>query len=174
MALVFSSCGLGAVMNLSALKTNVSSSRKKFLTCKRSKIVASNQGTNTTASYSALATEPLTKEDLIAYFSSGCKTKEMWRYHNGYPLLFYSLSVISCPSSHFVLFMCLLGWVVRIGTEHEKIGFDVKTLRPMKYEQITALLNGISERFDWDKVMETGTIIGLKQVMYSFFFQQLT
>ncbi|KAF2534468.1 hypothetical protein F2Q70_00032938, partial [Brassica cretica] len=131
MALVFSSCGLGAVMNLSALKTNVSSSRKKFLTCKRSKIVASNQGTNTTASYSALATEPLTKEDLIAYFSSGCKTKEMWR----------------------------------IGTEHEKIGFDVKTLRPIKYEQITALLNGISERFDWDKVMETGTIIGLKQGM---------
>ncbi|CAN7119088.1 glutamate--cysteine ligase, chloroplastic-like isoform X1 [Brassica rapa] len=131
MALVFSSCGLGAVMNLSALKTNVSSSHKKFLTCKRSKIVASNQGTNTTASYSALATEPLTKEDLIAYFSSGCKTKEMWR----------------------------------IGTEHEKIGFDVKTLRPITYEQITALLNGISERFDWDKVMETGTIIGLKQGM---------
>lgn len=61
----------------------------------------------------------------------------------------------------------------RIGTEHEKIGFDVKTLRPITYEQITALLNGISERFDWDKVMETGTIIGLKQVMYSFFFSTI-
>ncbi|KAG2245144.1 hypothetical protein Bca4012_015027 [Brassica carinata] len=134
MALVFSSCGLGAVMNLSALKTYVSSSPKKSLTCERSKIVAGNQGNKAAANASAVvATEPLTKEDLIAYFSSGCKTKEMWR----------------------------------IGTEHEKIGFNVKTLRPMKYEQITALLNGISERFDWDKVMETGTIIGLKQGMQS-------
>lgn len=34
----------------------------------------------------------------------------------------------------------------------------------MKYEQIAELLNGISERFDWDKVMEGDNIIGLKQV----------
>lgn len=103
MALVFSSCGLGAVMNLGALKTYVSYSDKKFLACKKSKIVASNQGTKTTASDSALvATEPLTKEDLIAFFSSGCKPKEMWRYHYDYPLLFFSFKVLSCPSSPFV------------------------------------------------------------------------
>ncbi|KAL2544117.1 Glutamate--cysteine ligase [Forsythia ovata] len=42
----------------------------------------------------------------------------------------------------------------RIGTEHEKFGFEFGTLRPMKYEQIAELLNGISERFDWDKIME--------------------
>jgi gamma-glutamylcysteine synthetase len=52
----------------------------------------------------------------------------------------------------------------RIGTEHEKFGFEVDTLRPMKYEQIRDLLNGLSERFDWDKIMEGEYIIGLKQV----------
>lgn len=27
-----------------------------------------------------VATEPLTREDLIAYLASGCKTKDKWRY----------------------------------------------------------------------------------------------
>lgn len=54
----------------------------------------------------------------------------------------------------------------RIGTEHEKFGFDIQTLRPMKYEQISELLYGISERFDWEKVMEDDYIIGLKQVLF--------
>uniref|UniRef100_A0A2P2LDZ4 Glutamate--cysteine ligase, chloroplastic n=1 Tax=Rhizophora mucronata TaxID=61149 RepID=A0A2P2LDZ4_RHIMU len=76
-----------------------------------------------------IATEPLTKEDLVGYLASGCKQKEKWR----------------------------------IGTEHEKFGFEFGTLRPMKYEQIAELLNGIAERFDWDKVMEGHYIIGLKQ-----------
>ncbi|XP_024031133.1 glutamate--cysteine ligase, chloroplastic [Morus notabilis] len=77
----------------------------------------------------AVAAEPLTKEDLIAYLASGCKPKEKWR----------------------------------IGTEHEKFGFEFGTLRPMRYEQISELLNGIAERFDWDKVMEGDYIIGLIQ-----------
>ncbi|KAK2367275.1 glutamate--cysteine ligase, chloroplastic [Trifolium repens] len=51
----------------------------------------------------------------------------------------------------------------RIGTEHEKFGFEFKSLQPMKYEQIAELLNGIAERFDWDRVMEGDKIIGLKQ-----------
>jgi len=55
-------------------------------------------------------------------------------------------------------------WVFRIGTEHEKFGFEVNTLRPMKYDQIAELLNGIAERFEWEKVMEGDKIIGLKQV----------
>lgn len=76
-----------------------------------------------------IATEPLTKEDLVAYLASGCKPKEKWR----------------------------------IGTEHEKFGFELGTLRPMKYEQISELLNGIAERFDWDKIMEGDNIIGLQQ-----------
>ncbi|KAK4400815.1 Glutamate--cysteine ligase, chloroplastic [Sesamum angolense] len=76
-----------------------------------------------------IATEPLTKEDLVGYLASGCKPKENWR----------------------------------IGTEHEKFGFEIATLQPMNYAQIAELLNGISERFDWDKIMEGDNIIGLKQ-----------
>lgn len=56
----------------------------------------------------------------------------------------------------------------RIGTEHEKFGFEFGTLRPMKYEQIAELLNIISERFDWEKIMEGENIIGLKQVCNLF------
>ncbi|RYR48927.1 hypothetical protein Ahy_A07g035040 [Arachis hypogaea] len=48
-------------------------------------------------------------------------------------------------------------------TEHEKFGFEFGSLRPMRYEQITELLNGIAERFEWDKIMEGDKIIGLKQ-----------
>ncbi|MCO5549474.1 hypothetical protein L7F22_002945 [Adiantum nelumboides] len=51
----------------------------------------------------------------------------------------------------------------RIGTEHEKFGFDLKTLKPMSYEQIAELLEGISERFNWKRLTEDGLIIGLKQ-----------
>lgn len=57
----------------------------------------------------------------------------------------------------------------RIGTEHEKFGFEFGTLRPMKYEQIAELLHGIAERFDWDKIIEDDNIIGLKQVNYLCF-----
>lgn len=37
----------------------------------------------------------------------------------------------------------------------------------MSYDQISELLNGIAERFDWEKVMEGSNIIGLKQVTVS-------
>jgi glutamate--cysteine ligase len=61
---------------------------------------------------------------------------------------------------------CQLISVFRIGTEHEKFGFDVETLRPITYDQISGILNGLSERFEWDKIMEEGHVIGLKQVYY--------
>ncbi|PWA92024.1 gamma-glutamylcysteine synthetase [Artemisia annua] len=51
---------------------------------------------------------------------------------------------------------------VKIGTEHEKFGFDLKTLHPMTYEQVAHLLNAISERFNWEKVMEVHNLPGLK------------
>ncbi|KZV31544.1 glutamate--cysteine ligase, chloroplastic [Dorcoceras hygrometricum] len=51
----------------------------------------------------------------------------------------------------------------RIGTEHEKFGFETETLRPMTYEQIAQILNAISERFGGDKIMEGDHVIGLKQ-----------
>lgn len=59
---------------------------------------------------------------------------------------------------------------VRIGTEHEKFGFEVNTLRPMKYDQIAKLLNSIAERFEWEKFMEGDKIILSRRVSKSLSF----
>lgn len=53
--------------------------------------------------------------------------------------------------------------------EHERFGFELETLRPIQYEQIAELLNGIAERFKWDKVMEGNNIIGLERVKLLLF-----
>lgn len=70
----------------------------------------------------------------------------------------HTLSLSYCELGNYLCYLC------RIGTEHEKFGFEIGTLRPMSYEQIAELLNSIAERFDWDKVMEGNNIIGLQQV----------
>ena len=51
----------------------------------------------------------------------------------------------------------------RIGTEHEKFGFDNDTLRPLPYDGprgIRAMLEGLS-RYGWDEVREDGHLIAL-------------
>ena len=53
----------------------------------------------------------------------------------------------------------------RIGTEHEKFGFDLKTLSPLPYEGrpgVKAMLDGL-KRFGWEPINEGPNIIGLKQ-----------
>ena len=53
----------------------------------------------------------------------------------------------------------------RIGTEHEKFVYDLKTHRPIPYEGpsgIRALLEGM-RRFGWEPIMEGEHIIGLTQ-----------
>ena len=53
----------------------------------------------------------------------------------------------------------------RIGTEHEKFGYDLKTLAPLPYEGrpgIRAMLEGL-RRFGWEPINEGPHIIGLKQ-----------
>ncbi len=53
----------------------------------------------------------------------------------------------------------------RIGTEHEKIGFCLKQLTPLKYEgncSIKAMLEGL-QRFDWEPVLEGDYLIALKR-----------
>ncbi|WP_118137114.1 glutamate--cysteine ligase [Oceanicella sp. SM1341] len=52
----------------------------------------------------------------------------------------------------------------RIGTEHEKFGYDAKTLTPLPYDgpcSIRAMLEGLRDRFGWDPVLEGDKIIGL-------------
>uniref|UniRef100_A0A7N2M3B1 Uncharacterized protein n=1 Tax=Quercus lobata TaxID=97700 RepID=A0A7N2M3B1_QUELO len=60
-------------------------------------------------------------------------------------------------------FLLSLWFLTLIRTEHEKFGFELGSLRPMRYGQIAELLNGIAERFGWDKIMEGDNVIGLKQ-----------
>ena len=53
----------------------------------------------------------------------------------------------------------------RIGTEHEKFVFDLKTLRPLPYDGrpgIGALLDGL-EHYGWNPVKEGGNTITLKR-----------
>lgn len=53
----------------------------------------------------------------------------------------------------------------RIGTEHEKIGFFLKSLTPVPYEGeqgIAALLDGVSDTFGWEPIMEDGKVIALR------------
>jgi glutamate--cysteine ligase len=53
----------------------------------------------------------------------------------------------------------------RIGTEHEKFGYDLKDLKPLPYDGrpgIRAMLEGL-QRFGWEGVFEGSNIIGLKQ-----------
>lgn len=71
---------------------------------------------------------------------------------------------ISASACMIYIYLTCILVICRIGTEHEKFGFEFETLRPIKYKQISALLNGIAARFDWDKVMEGDNIIGLKNV----------
>ncbi len=52
----------------------------------------------------------------------------------------------------------------RIGTEHEKFGYNKDTLLPLPYEgpcSIKAMLTGLRDRYGWDEVTEAGNIIGL-------------
>ena len=54
----------------------------------------------------------------------------------------------------------------RIGTEHEKFGFDRKSYAPVPYEGergIRALLEALQYRFGWDAVTEKGNIIALRR-----------
>jgi glutamate--cysteine ligase len=53
----------------------------------------------------------------------------------------------------------------RIGTEHEKFGYDLKDLKPLPYDGrpgIRAVLEGL-QRFGWEGVFEGSNVIGLKQ-----------
>ncbi|MBF0368033.1 MAG: glutamate--cysteine ligase [Magnetococcales bacterium] len=52
----------------------------------------------------------------------------------------------------------------RVGTEHEKFGFNKRDLRPIPYEGpsgVRAVLEGMAERFGWQQVLEEGLPIAL-------------
>ncbi len=54
----------------------------------------------------------------------------------------------------------------RIGTEHEKFGYDRQTHLPLPYEgpcSIRAMLEGLRDRFGWSEVKEGDNIVGLEK-----------
>ena len=54
----------------------------------------------------------------------------------------------------------------RIGTEHEKFGYDLATRKPLPYEgpcSIRAMLEGLRDAFGWAPVEEAGKLIGLSK-----------
>lgn len=54
----------------------------------------------------------------------------------------------------------------RIGVEHEKFGYDDAHKMPLPYEghvSITAMLEGLRDRFNWTPVLEAGKLIGLER-----------
>ncbi|CAD7699360.1 unnamed protein product [Ostreobium quekettii] len=50
----------------------------------------------------------------------------------------------------------------RIGTEHEKLGFNTADNRRINYEQISNVLRSLERRFGWQPIMEGDNIIGVK------------
>lgn len=54
----------------------------------------------------------------------------------------------------------------RIGTEHEKFGYDKANLLPLPYDgpcSILAMLTGLQERFGWNPILEQDKLIGLER-----------
>lgn len=51
----------------------------------------------------------------------------------------------------------------RIGTEHEKLGFNLADKRRMDYSQISQVFEKLEERFGWQPMKESGLTIGVKQ-----------
>ena len=52
----------------------------------------------------------------------------------------------------------------RIGTEHEKFGFQLSSRKPLPYDgscSIRAMLEGLRDKFNWTPVEESGNLIGL-------------
>ncbi|MEO1460376.1 MAG: glutamate-cysteine ligase family protein, partial [Pseudomonadota bacterium] len=54
----------------------------------------------------------------------------------------------------------------RIGTEHEKFGYDLATRKPLPYDgpcSIRAMLEGLRDQFGWAPLEEGGHLIGLEK-----------
>ena len=52
----------------------------------------------------------------------------------------------------------------RIGTEHEKFGFQLNSLKPLPYEgdvSVRSVLEGLRDEFGWAPIEEAGNLIGL-------------
>ncbi len=66
------------------------------------------------------------------------------------------------PGQQVLRFSLHLAYPNRIGTEHEKLGFNLKDNSRLNYDQIAQLLRKLEARFGWQPIMEDGRIIGVQ------------
>ena len=52
---------------------------------------------------------------------------------------------------------------IRFGTEHEKLGYYVSSLKRLEYSAIQQLLEGLVSRYSWAPIMEGTYIIGAEK-----------
>jgi len=106
---------------------------------------------------------------MVGYLHSGCKPRDQWRCVRPMRRVAAAQaqprpcnrSLRQAPASAPVSarncpFAC------RIGTEHEKLGFNVRDNTRIDYRQIQEVLNKLVSRFGWEPMMEDGIIIGCK------------
>lgn len=51
----------------------------------------------------------------------------------------------------------------RIGTEHEKFGFQKDDYRPITFNQIEKIFKSLYEKFEWEMIFENDSVVGLKK-----------
>ena len=51
----------------------------------------------------------------------------------------------------------------RIGTEHEKFGFNNNDLSPISFDDIKRIFDLLSKKYKWEKVLENNLVISLKK-----------
>ena len=51
----------------------------------------------------------------------------------------------------------------KVGTEHEKFGFNRSNLKPITYEDILKIFNGLSQRYLWKKKIENNYLVALEK-----------
>ena len=51
----------------------------------------------------------------------------------------------------------------RVGTEHEKFGFNSNNLHPISFEDINKIFVLLSKKYKWEKILENKLVISLKK-----------
>ena len=51
----------------------------------------------------------------------------------------------------------------KVGTEHEKFGFNSNNLHPINFEDINEIFDLLSKKYKWEKIFENNLVISLKK-----------
>ena len=51
----------------------------------------------------------------------------------------------------------------KVGTEHEKFGFNNNNLYPISFDDINKIFDLLSKKYKWEKILENNLVISLKK-----------